>query len=110
MTKTLDFTKKKYLNVVLDDGEGTKLRIMTPTKALAQEMDAVYDEAFNSMESADQYDAVYDLAADILRRNKEGVEVERKDVEAVLDVAEAWALINTYRLFTFEAMEAQAKN
>lgn len=110
MTKTLDFTIKNYFNVVLDDGADTKLRVKTPTKALAQQMDAVNGAEFAAMEAEHQYDAVYDLAAAILNLNADGIRIEREDIEDVLGIAEAWLLINTYREFTYEAMQAQAKN
>lgn len=113
MATTIDFTKIKRntFNVILDDGNSTKLRVLTPSKALSQMLDEVYMPAFAEEPIADQYDTLYDVATAILNRNADGIEVKREDIEECLDdIVDVWTLLNAYRQFIFDALQEQSKN
>lgn len=99
---TLDFrkTKKNYLKVTLNDASETNLSIMQPTKELFEKMLAMSDEV-GRMTGADldALDEVYEVCAELMSRNKEGLIVGKSNLEATLDFEDIVTFLQAYSTF-----------
>ena len=99
---TLDFrkTKKNYLKVTLNDANETHLSIMQPTKELFEKMLAMSEDVANiSGSDLDALDEVYEVCAELMSRNKEGLIVSKSNLEATLDFEDVVTFLQTYSTF-----------
>jgi hypothetical protein len=76
MAKSFDFNKvrPKTMNVTLSDKEKTTLILLTPNKRLMDEVEAFRD-GFADAEEEEVTDALYELTAKLMSRNKQGIEI-----------------------------------
>lgn len=99
MAKAFDFNKvkPKTMTVTLSDKEKTTLLVMTPNKALKDELVSLY-ENINDSDEDEISEALYDVSAKIMSRNKQGIviTVEKlkelyEDVETIMAFLEAYS-------------------
>ncbi len=104
MAKSFDFNKikPKHMTVTLSDEEKTTLLVKTPDKKLRDELVSLYD----NIEDADDdetEDALYDLTAKVMSRNKQGVVITAEKLrELYEDVDQIMAFLDAYAEFVSE--------
>ena len=101
MAKALNFNNvsKKYWNVTLTDG--TVLLVGTPTKAIFDRLIAIKDDLGN-LANEDSLEALYDVCALVLSRNKTGKVITKDYLEENFDIEDIIILINSYVGFVNE--------
>ena len=108
---TLDFrkTKKNYLKITLPDERETSLSVLQPTKELFERMVAMSEEVASVSDSdLNALDEVYEVCAELMSRNKEGLVVSKSNLEATLDFEDVVTFLQTYS--TFVAAIVHGKN
>ena len=107
---TLDFrkSKKTYLNVTLPDEKETKLAVLQPTKELFTKMIEMSSRvsAVNGSDLS-ALDEVYEVCAELISRNKQGVSYTKEQVEKLLDFEDIVLFLNTYSTFVGEIMRGK---
>ena len=97
--KTFDFNKRKkeFLTVTLPDEKKTVLLIGNPTKKISDELTSFYD----SIDAADEsvVDDLYHICAQIMSRNKGGIEISKEYIEDILDIEDVVSFISSYADF-----------
>lgn len=108
MAKTLDFnkTKKQYFTIILNDDDQTKLQIMTPLKKQIPElMELLPDD--NSAPSEEDLGALYNLAAQLMSRNKQNYKIEASLLEEILDFEDLTIFFDAFTDFIVEVSNAK---
>ena len=108
MAKTLDFNKvkKKYFNITLNDDDQTKLQLMTPLKKQVQELNHFLPD--NTANPTDEDLAtLYELAAGLMSRNKQGFKIEASLLEDILDYEDLCIFFDAYTDFLVEVSTAK---
>ena len=95
MSKTLNFNtaKKTFMTVTLTDG--TVLLVGTPTKKIFDELISIQDNT-NASNDADSLNALYDICALVLSRNKAGKVITREYLEETFDIEDIITLFRAY--------------
>ena len=103
MAKPLDFNKikKRYFTVTLADENNTTLMISTPTKEVMDEFISMKDYLEGNT-GEDVIDALYELCAKIMSRNKGGIKVTKEALESMLDFDDIVIFIKAYTDFISE--------
>ena len=101
MTQILDFNKvkKNYFTVTLNDEKKTKLLIMTPTKKLLTELSTMLPDNTDEIPSEEDLNALYELTARLMNRNKTGVKVTGDQLAEILDFEDLIIFFNAYSEF-----------
>lgn len=86
MAKSFDFNKLKArtMNVTLSDEEKTTLVITTPDKALRDELVSIKD-SFEDAEDDEVLEAIYELTAKVMSRNKNGIVITAEKLKELYD-------------------------
>lgn len=103
MAKPLDFNKikKRYFTVTLADENNTTLMISTPTKEVMDEFISMKDYLEGNT-GEDVIDALCELCAKIMSRNKGGIKVTKEALESMLDFDDIVIFIKAYTDFISE--------
>lgn len=110
MAKSFDFNKvkPKTMSVTLTDEKKTTLLVMTPDKRLKDELSSLYED----IEDADEEDveeALYELTAKVMSRNKQGIEITSEKLKKLYpDSSYVMAFLDAYVEFIDEI--ANSKN
>lgn len=84
MAKTLDFNtvNRPTLRLIMQDDDRTCIDVSTPTEALVEELQAIAPELKSIMQAQDDASltAVYDLAARLMKCNRNGVIVSTEEL------------------------------
>lgn len=101
MVQTLDFNKvkKNYLTITLNDEKKTKLLVMTPTKALLTELSTMLPDNADEIPGEDDLNALYELTARLMSRNKAGIRVTGAQLAEILDFEDLVIFFNAYTEF-----------
>lgn len=84
-------TKKETMIVTLPNEEKTEISVLTPTKAIYDEV----KKALETISNEEDFD-VFDIAAKIISRNKEGHVIDKKELGEILDYEDVMVLIYGY--------------
>lgn len=101
--------QKKYLTVTLNDENKTTIMVCNPSKKLLNEIIAVNVLVGNIDDNSsgeEGIDALYEMCAKVMSRNKGGVKIEKELLEDVFDIEDIMIFFKTYMDF----MSSQAKN
>jgi hypothetical protein len=101
MANTFDFNKVKLktMNVTLSDEKKTTLIITTPDKKLMEELKS-FKNLTQNLDETDVLDSLYELAAKIMSRNKNGVKVSAEMLKELYDnIGYIIAFLNAYTDF-----------
>lgn len=104
MAKTFDFNKvkPKTMTVTLSDEKKTTLLVMTPDKKLRDQLVALYENIEDADEDEVQ-EALYDLTAKVMSRNKQGIEITAEKLKELYeDVDYLMAFLDAYSEFVGE--------
>lgn len=104
MAKAFDFNKvkPKTMTVTLSDEAKTTLLVMTPNKGLKDELVSLY-ENINDSDEDEISEALYDVSAKIMSRNKQGIVITvEKLKELYEDVETIMAFLEAYSAFVGE--------
>ena len=104
MAKSLNFNKikKNYFTVTLADEKETTLMICTPTKEIMDEFIALKDSLDDEKMEKDAITELYELCTKIINRNKGGIKITRKELEAMFDFEDIILFIRAYTEFINE--------
>ena len=110
---TLDFRKqrKACLKVTLSDKAETRLSLLQPTKSLFQKMASMSEEV-GSIDYADldALDEVYGVCAELMSRNREGIEVTAEQLAETLDFEDIVVFLQSYGEFVASVIHGSGKN
>ena len=108
MSKSIDFTKlkKQYLTVTLPDE--TKLLVTTPTKDILDDFLSLQNTVNGEDVGEEAIDALYEICAKIMSRNKAGKKISVEFVQENLDFEDLIVFIKGYSEFISEV--ANSKN
>lgn len=101
--------KKQYLNVTLRDENKTTIMICNPSKKLLSEITSIDSWARNvdsSSNGEEEIDALYEVCAKVMSRNKANIKIEKELLEDILDVEDIMIFLKTY----MEFISNQTKN
>lgn len=93
-----NLNKTVYLEVRLPDEEKTKISVTTPTKRILDKTNKALME-INGVEEGKDNDCVeslYDLAEEILNRNKESIVISKEKVVNLLDIEDVLTFLYSY--------------
>lgn len=102
---TLDFRnhQKTYLNLTLPDEKETSLKVMQPTKELFTKMTEMSTRVGSMAGSdLDALNEVYEVCAELISRNKEGITFTKEELEGVLDFEDIVVFLRAYSTFVSE--------
>lgn len=113
MAKAFNFNtiKKEFFTITLPDKKKTTLMISTPTKEIMDDLQNLKNSLKEDPDvegNTQVLDDLYDTIARIMTRNKGGITVTKKDLEAILDVTDLIYFFNAYVSFIEEV--ANSKN
>lgn len=99
MPQTLDFNKikKSSLTITLPDDDHTKLLLMTPTKKLLTELQETYLSDHDTV--GEDLEALYQLTAKLMSRNKAGISVTADQLSELLDSEDIAIFFDAYTDF-----------
>jgi hypothetical protein len=98
MAKSFDFNKikPKTMNVTLTDEAKTTLAVMTPDKRLRDDLVSLY-EGVDEADEDEVNEALYDLSARVMSRNKQGIEITPDQLKKLYpDHTYIMAFLNAY--------------
>ena len=101
--------KKQYLTVTLRDENKTTIMICNPSKKLLSEITAVDSWARNidsNSNGEEEIDALYEVCAKVMSRNKGNIKIEKELLEDILDIEDVMIFLKTY----MEFVSNQTKN
>lgn len=103
MTTSLNFNKvkKRWFIVTLNDADNTTLFIYTPTKATLDKFLAMQDLDLDNADM-DALDALFDVCAEIMSRNKAGIKITADYLANIFDVEDIVTFITGYTNFLNE--------
>lgn len=112
MAKPLNFNniKKRYMTVTLADKDKTCVMITTPTKAILSQMVELQENIEQIDNELELLDEMYSLVAQIMSRNKGGIEVPQSLIESCMDFDDLKIFISAYFEFVQELKQENAKN
>lgn len=101
MSKTLNFNKvkKNYFTVTLADENETMLMIMTPTKALLDDLVATKDALTEMKEDGNVTGEIYSMVARLMSRNKTGKHIDADTIAEIMDFEDVIIFIQGYLEF-----------
>ena len=101
--------KKQYLTVTIRDENKTTIMICNPSKKLLSEITSI-DSWARSVDSSsngeEEIDALYEVCAKVMSRNKANIKIEKELLEDILDVEDIMIFLKTY----MEFISNQTKN
>lgn len=108
---TLNFNdiKKQYLKVILRDESETTIMVCTPSKKLLTEItsvDALVRSVSNDSNGEDEIDALYEVCAKVMSRNKGNIKIKKDLLEEVFDIEDVMIFLKAY----MEFVSSQTKN
>ena len=109
MAKSFDFNKvkPKTMNVTLSDENKTVLSVMTPDKKLRDDLVTLYENVDETDED-EINEALYDLSARVMSRNKQGIEINSKQLKELFpDHMFIMAFLNAYVEFIGEVVDSK---
>lgn len=98
MAKSFDFNKikPKTMTVTLTDEAKTTLAVMTPDKRLRDDLVSLY-EGVDEADEDEVNEALYDLSARVMSRNKQGIEISADQLKELFpDHTYIMAFLNAY--------------
>ena len=101
--------QKKYLTVTLNDENKTTIMVCNPSKKLLNEITSVDALARNNDDNStgeEEVDALYEVCAKVMSRNKGGVKIEKELLEDIFDIEDIMIFLKTY----MEFVSNQTKN
>ncbi len=101
--------QKKYLTVTLNDENKTTIMVCNPSKKLLNEITVVDALARNSDDNSsgeEEVNALYEVCAKVMSRNKGGVKIEKELLEDIFDIEDIMIFLKTY----MEFVSNQTKN
>lgn len=104
MAKSFDFNRMKprTMTVTLSDEKKTTLIVKTPNKALRDELVGI-KESVEDAEEEEVWDALYELAAKVMSRNKEDIKITAVQLKELYeDVNYITAFLEAYTDFVNE--------
>ena len=104
MAKSFDFNKikPKTMAVTLSDEKKTTLMVMTPDKRLRDELVSLYED-INDSDEDEVNEALYELTAKVMSRNKQGIEVTSEKLKELYpDANYLMAFLDAYVEFIDE--------
>lgn len=113
MAKSLNFNNiaKKYFTVTLADEKNTTVMIGMPTKALLEALTNLdlknAEELENDLTALED---VYRVSAQIMSRNKGGIEITKEYLEEVWDFEDVVIFLREYMTYVTEAVSSVRKN
>ena len=102
---TLDLRNhnKTYLKLTLPDEKETSLRVMQPTKELFTRMTEMSVRVGGMTgNDLDALSEVYEVCAELISRNKEGIAFAKEEIESILDFEDIVVFLRTYSTFVSE--------
>lgn len=111
MARTLDFNRleRPTLLLVMPDKQKTKIKVTQPTEGLVEQLEATMPElkAALAKDDADAKRTVYDLAADLISCNTQGLQVTADDLRGKYKIGLEFlvAFYNAYLDFINEIHE-----
>ena len=107
----LNFNKiqKQYLTVTLRDEKKTTIMVYNPSKKLLTEItsiNALVRSIDDDSTGEDEIDALYEVCAKVMSRNKGNVKIEKELLEDIFDIEDIMIFLKTYMDF----VSSQAKN
>lgn len=109
MAKSFDFNKikPKTMNVTLTDENKTVISVMTPDKKLRDDLVSLYENVDDSDED-EINEALYDLSARVMSRNKQGIEIKSEQLKELYpDPTYIMAFLNAYIDFVSELTDSK---
>lgn len=109
MAKSFDFNKikPKTMNVTLSDENKTVISVMTPDKKLRDDLVSLYENVDETDED-EINEALYDLSARVMSRNKQGIEIKPKQLKELFpDHMFIMAFLNAYVEFIGEVTDSK---
>lgn len=112
MAKALNFNniKKQFLTVTLADDEKTTLLIATPDKRTMSELTVFQDqiESMTDEPDAETMDALYDITARLMSRNKGGKKITKEYLESIcFDFEDIMIFFRAYKDFLSEIISSK---
>ena len=106
MSTVLNFNDitKRYLTITFTDEHKTTIMVGTPTKTLLRELINLTTKIDNT-ETEDSFgtlDALYDVCAKVMSRNKAGVKITKEFLEDNFDFEDILLFLNKYMSFISE--------
>lgn len=104
MAKSFDFNKikPKTMTVTLSDDKKTNLMVMTPNKGLRDELVSLYED-INDSDEDEVNEALYEVTAKIMSRNKQGIEITSETLKELYpDANYVMAFLDAYVEFIGE--------
>ena len=101
--------QKKYLTVILNDENKTTIMVCNPSKKLLNEIisiDAIVRNTNESSTGEEEVDALYEVCAKVMSRNKGGIKIEKELLEDIFDIEDIMIFLKTY----MEFVSSQTKN
>lgn len=101
--------QKKYLTVTLNDENKTTIMVCNPSKKLLNEIisiDAIVRNTDDSSTGEEEVDALYEVCAKVMSRNKGGIKIEKELLEDIFDIEDIMIFLKTY----MEFVSSQTKN
>lgn len=110
MARSFDFNKikPKTMSVTLSDEKKTTLLVMTPDKRLKDELSSTYENIADTDDEDDISEALYELTAKVMSRNKQGVEITPEKLrEMYPNEDHIIAFLNAYTEFIDEVINSK---
>lgn len=101
--------QKKYLTVTLNDENKTTIMVCNPSKKLLNEIisiDSIVRNTDDSSTGEEEVDALYEVCAKVMSRNKGGIKIEKELLEDIFDIEDIMIFFKTY----MEFVSSQTKN
>lgn len=101
--------QKQYLTVTLRDENKTTIMICNPSKKLLTEItsvDALVKNISNDSDGEKEIDALYEVCAKVMSRNKGGIKIEKELLEDIFDIEDIMIFLKAYMDF----VSSQTKN
>ena len=101
--------QKQYLIVTLSDKKKTTIMVCNPSKKLLTEItsiDSLIRSIDNDSTGENEIDALYEVCAKIMTRNKAGVVITTQLLESIFDIEDIMIFLKAYMDF----VSGQTKN
>lgn len=101
--------QKQYLIVTLSDKKKTTIMVCNPSKKLLTEItsiDSLIRSIDNDSTGENEIDALYEVCAKVMSRNKGNIKIEKELLEDIFDIEDIMIFFKTY----IDFVSSQAKN
>jgi hypothetical protein len=110
MANNFDFNKlkPKTMSVTLSDDKKTTLLVLMPDKRLHDELSSLYEDIKGVDDEDEVNEALYDLTAKVMSRNKQGLEIDADMLKELYpEIDYILAFLNAYTAFIEEHTSAK---